>query len=952
MNDPRHALDLDHEAVSLLVRRPDGWREMGSVRLDDPDRDAAFADLRARAAAELPEGARVPVRLVIPDSQILYLTVEAPGADPAERLAATEAALEERTGHDVSELAFDLQDGTGDARLLAVVARETLAEADGFAAAHGFAPLCHVGRPGPAAGFRAEPYFGTAETAADLLPEGETPGRGGPPIRVVGPDAGPPPALPVFQPSAPRDVDDPMAPAARLGATASRLSFGAAADLPPPSADPSPVAPPLFVARRDPEGPRAPGDLPAPARPMADADPDGGGLPAFLPPRPDSTPEGDDAVPVTTPRLARSGDPAPAPADDADEADEADEAEPSFLVELRRRREEARAAPAPSRPVAVPPAPAPLPRDEAEAMTIFGARDFEEPSRWPAAAALALAVVLVVSALAGGTWWAWRSLMEGDPLADVPEAAAPVILAADPAPEEEGSAAPAPVVIAAPEPGPVTPATVDAPADATVDAPVDAAAPTPGEVEPAAQPPAELERPRLATVDIAPPAPFPSAIETAATESDPGEADARASYAATGIWQLAPRALPDPAGVGGPVRLPGAAEGAPSAGPVPGAPGNVPAEAAPILVSFPPTGPDIVFELDERGLVTATPEGTLAPGQVTVFAAQPPRRPPERPPSPAPAGAARPDLRLAGARPSARPAPAGAAVLPNGVAAAIPADEGSGPQVAEAEALAAAAASAILGGATPATAPAEGPGAAGTSGGTAEASGAADLVFGTEGRPPARGGATAEAAPQPETGLVTGLVFGPDIVAGRPAGRPGAATAGERSVDSEGIESALAAASVAAAGASLFRPEDAQAALEEEVPGASVYAVVRSLRPGDRPSGLASRATSIREARAEQERAASPPTQAAPSSAPAIPTSASVARTATQDNAIRLRRVNLIGVYGSTAQPRALVRLPSGRYERVRVGDRLDGGRVQAIQGDRLQYVRGGRAVVIEVPGS
>jgi hypothetical protein len=44
------------------------------------------------------------------------------------------------------------------------------------------------------------------------------------------------------------------------------------------------------------------------------------------------------------------------------------------------------------------------------------------------------------------------------------------------------------------------------------------------------------------------------------------------------------------------------------------------------------------------------------------------------------------------------------------------------------------------------------------------------------------------------------------------------------------------------------------------------------------------------------------------------------------------------------------VRLSNGRYVKVEVGDQLDRGRVTAIGSDRLQYQRGGRNVVLEMP--
>jgi hypothetical protein len=87
---------------------------------------------------------------------------------------------------------------------------------------------------------------------------------------------------------------------------------------------------------------------------------------------------------------------------------------------------------------------------------------------------------------------------------------------------------------------------------------------------------------------------------------------------------------------------------------------------------------------------------------------------------------------------------------------------------------------------------------------------------------------------------------------------------------------------------------------------------------------------------------------AAPASA--IPTHASVARRATVENVLALNRISLVGVFGAEGARRALVRLPSGRFEKVALGDRLDGGRVQAIQDGRVIYVRGGRAYSLEMP--
>jgi type IV pilus biogenesis protein PilP len=90
----------------------------------------------------------------------------------------------------------------------------------------------------------------------------------------------------------------------------------------------------------------------------------------------------------------------------------------------------------------------------------------------------------------------------------------------------------------------------------------------------------------------------------------------------------------------------------------------------------------------------------------------------------------------------------------------------------------------------------------------------------------------------------------------------------------------------------------------------------------------------------------------AAATAPRIPSSANVAKQATIRNAINLRDMNLIGVYGTSSQRYALVRNPNGRYVKVEVGDRLDGGRVAAITASELRYEKRGRMVVLALPNS
>lgn len=126
-------------------------------------------------------------------------------------------------------------------------------------------------------------------------------------------------------------------------------------------------------------------------------------------------------------------------------------------------------------------------------------------------------------------------------------------------------------------------------------------------------------------------------------------------------------------------------------------------------------------------------------------------------------------------------------------------------------------------------------------------------------------------------------------------------------------------------------------------------AVPVSSRPDTRPRNMA---RIVDRANQANQRAAAQVASVAPRTvAPSGPTGSAVAQNATLDNAINLRDVNLIGIYGGASDRRALVRLANGRYVRVTVGDRLDGGRVTAISSGALNYTKRGRAVTLQVAG-
>ena len=133
-------------------------------------------------------------------------------------------------------------------------------------------------------------------------------------------------------------------------------------------------------------------------------------------------------------------------------------------------------------------------------------------------------------------------------------------------------------------------------------------------------------------------------------------------------------------------------------------------------------------------------------------------------------------------------------------------------------------------------------------------------------------------------------------------------------------------------------------------------AVLTSLHPPYRPEGFYDDVVAVvlaaREPEPETNSGGGSGTSGgiAQGSGPSIPTSASVAREATQENVVRLNRLILIGVYGSSSSRTAIVRTSSGRTRTVAVGDRLDGGRVVVIEASSLIYQKNGRNITLEMP--
>jgi Tfp pilus assembly protein PilP len=66
---------------------------------------------------------------------------------------------------------------------------------------------------------------------------------------------------------------------------------------------------------------------------------------------------------------------------------------------------------------------------------------------------------------------------------------------------------------------------------------------------------------------------------------------------------------------------------------------------------------------------------------------------------------------------------------------------------------------------------------------------------------------------------------------------------------------------------------------------------------------------------------------------------------------LTLRKLNLLGIFGTDNDLRALVRLPGGRVRQVRTGTRLAAGKVVAIDAEGLILLKGTRSTRIALPG-
>ena len=888
---PQIALDLSLDGISVLSRiadAPGKWRREGIVRLDDARMAETLRGLRRRCAERM--GEDFTSILILPDAQVLFTSLDRDDRDPKTTIR---SLLEGRTPYPVDELVFDYV-VRGDRLQVAVIARETLREAEDFVAEFAFQPVAMIADPEDST-FPGRPDFGRTALAGELLrgrsldlgiDEGfETVASAMPDDVELEPSRAPDGA-----PPEPDVMLDPLIAAAAPAAQAPTQDPPAETPAGPSTEDGVPV----FTRRHRPQ------TVPTEGEPV----------PAFTSKRRQDGSETGRAAP----RMTRAGPPTAADGSAEDDG---------FAATLAR-------TPAPPRIVAKPRSGTALPEEDTEGPVRPDAKT--RGGRLGLYLTVGLLAVMALVAL----WSIWGgeddatavtedasieapvpseepaeavqdvASAEIAPGTDGPDAVEPAaedaLAALLPAPAEGGSGA-SPIPDRAPPPLPLSSATREEPAEAEAEVP---AAEEPAELDivPLEEAPAaeEADAIELAIVPLRPEAadadaavvddvPPPGTTEPAAPDpEEPEVADVVPSVAGPSSDQLEPEpevAVDAPATVA--TADPTADEGSDA---VPGS--DVPqADSAPQAAS--------TEEAQTDPLVIATPEGALAPGGYVVRAGRPDVMPEPRPAS---ASTIAPETDVPAAeeedpatellrrvRPTPRPQDAALPVEP--------------PDETEPE------------------------------------------------------GRVAEAGPLPL----------------RPRARPVSAEAGVPDAAQPPVAVAeddpAVAAAAAAAAASLARQptgDGAQTAALTVVPTAGA-ALARSGRPSARPGAVEQRAAALvaqRRARAAAAASTASTARTNPPAATPAPTppartadrqrqqvrsaGGGVARAATQVNAIRLRDVNLIGVYGQPQKRRALVRLGNGRYVKVEVGDRLDRGRVTAIGDAQLIYQRGGRSRTLSLP--
>jgi hypothetical protein len=932
---PNFALNLTEDRIALLQRTGKGWLPLGEVMFGAPDMEDQLTALREKAANRAPRG--ITTKLVIPNSQILYTTMTVAATTEAARRDEIRAALAGLTPYAVDDLVFDWS-GTGPDLQVAVVARETLDEAEGFATERAFRPISFVAIP-PEGQFDGEPMFGTTAFSVAALGKGRRLERDLVVMHLIGADTVDAAAADEDEAEVPQETD--VAPAETLLAAvddAPSVDDAASSDE-VAAAPPEDVASPMTTAEIFPEAAEVAAEVaevdappvvpveempPAPRFTIAPvADPATSVVSASLPEMDDEAPFADvsDLVADAAPSGPATDDdlpPAPSTAALMAFASRRAAAEtaakpvgaapargsvtpmPGLLADRLAARAQATEATLPPQPLPIPPRDAPRMVGGAAAVTapVVPGGKKRKPAAMPVPDMPRKPLTKP-----GGTF-ASSPPVRGKPrfLGLILTGILILFLALVAAwssfflasrGDEDGATQ---VAAVAPEPEVAIEdealADGQLPEDGTADVAVDVpVAEPPGPAAVVEDVPLAAPETETAATEDAGPAPETGVDVFDTGTTGPSDVGATSSDAAV-ITSAgdAPLVAPDVADLAAPVA---------SADVVPGA-----------QLPPPPFGTEYTFNPD--GTLQGTPDGILTPDGVRLVSGPPQVRPPARP-----------------AAIAAAVAPPVAPVVPE----TLPVVDGALPGLADA------------------------PGVVGADPALADA------------RPRSRPATLV--VPDPASDDDAALATDGPILASspRPRTRPETVLAAGEEARRESEAASLATASAAAGSAAEAAIlEVAAAETPLATPSGSRLAVSVSRVPAPRPRDLeravaAALAAATRapdpepEPEPEPARVAAAPTAPEADDEPEVesggsqaPTSGSVADRATFANAINLSRINLIGVYGSQSNRYALIRQGNGRYKRVEVGDRIDGGTVAAITANEVRYQKGGRLIALELP--
>ncbi|MEO6300334.1 MAG: hypothetical protein ABIV25_15710 [Paracoccaceae bacterium] len=1030
---PSFALDFRDGVVALLHRTSRGWNQVGATPLDAPDLAEALNYLRATALGLSPRG--LTTKLVLPSDQVLYTQVYAPGPEVAKRRRQVKAAIEGLTPYAIDDLVFDWW-GTGPEVQVAIIAKETLAEAEAFATEHRFNPVSFVAVPENGT-YLGEPFFGPSALSATLLTQGEKVERDQDPISVIARDfprsespaavftpepvlAEPMPADPVpeeIHPEPASSVQTPVVfpevgveseptlpepilpevtaleltpvkiaepPAAKPSpievavaahksaeaAEANQLPDFRAAILPPPGAaafDPKTMA--VDLVDEAPMAEDVSDDLPPPPSSTASSWADRGtAKPPIVATAPDdevpASPAAEIIAAFASRRTAAMGATAPK---------SSTVSEPSKVPSVGPAPTTPRpqvARPALARPVSPPPVTArgtlpfapkpgaakpmiggkpnktngtavtapsiagarrernvvpllpvasgtadtavtrPVVKPSSKTVTGLDGRPLPSTNKPRYLGLILTAILLILLALVG----AWSTFLASDDGATTTApATATAALAPTPSPE---------AVVAPATSSPTSDITTASTDTAAVDnANANTEDPSIGDLptvedeaiadgqDPTATgdvPPADS----MATTN--PDAGVPATSDQAAlgpTAAEKAAADLVAADKAAAALAATAVAKPEPA-PNTLISTEGAIAASPGTEPQDeiflASADTPPKTSDPVTLlqvasngdpapdAAPPPPPfGTVYQFDAEGRIKPTPEGIITPEGVLLIAGKPKLVPPERP--------------------AALTAAAVPATLPT-VTATLPAADATLPATADPTATAS---TAVV--AAPQPFPSD-PALAGKK----PKARPADLAPATtakqgEDLAPALDSRFATLRPQPRPAALT---VAPQT------------TAADASLATNGVQATAANRLVLAVSRKpAARPNGLNQAVD-----AAVAAAMNAPVPQPEPTVQASNAP---EAQSE------PDTE---SPAPRLPTSASVAKQATDRHAINTGKLALLGVFGSASQRYAMIRQPNGGVKKIRVGDQIDGGRVAAITTNAVQYQKGGRMLTLQMP--